>query len=126
MNIPYQEFYKVIEFGQALDETACDRLEEALLNMGILDAVVVDEQYKEQVLRHEKGCGDRYLFAGKKTAGRSLLDVLELNEDVNDLFSSPRLTKILGSIAYDTEADMAVLPDGTYRMGVIAGTVAGE
>lgn len=126
MNIPYQEFYKVIEFGQALDETACDRLEEALLNMGILDAVVVDEQYKEQVLRSEKGCGDRYLFAGKKTAGRSLLDVLELNEDVNDLFSSPRLTKILGSIAYDTEADMAVLPDGTYRMGVIAGTVTGE
>ena len=51
MNIPYQEFYKVIEFGQKLDETACSRLEEALLCMGILDAVVVEEQYKEQVLQ---------------------------------------------------------------------------
>lgn len=126
MNIPYQEFYKVIEFGAELDETACSRLEEALLCMGILDAVVVEEQYKEQVLQWEKGCEDRYLFAGNKQAEKSLLDVLELNEDMNDIFSSQRLTKILGSIAYDTDADMAVLPDGTYRMGVLTGTVTGE
>ena len=63
MNIPYQEFYKVIEFGTELDETACSRLEEALLSMGILDAIVVDEQYKEQVLQWAAGCEDRYFFA---------------------------------------------------------------
>lgn len=126
MNIPYQEFYKVIEFGEELDETACSRLEEALLRMGILDAVVVEEQYKEQVLQWEKGCEDRYLFAGSNHAEKSLLDVLELNEDINDIFSNQRLTKILGSIAYNTEADLAVLPDGTYRMGVLNGTVSGE
>ena len=40
--IPYQEFYKVIEFGSELDEDACNHLEEALLKMGILDAIVVD------------------------------------------------------------------------------------
>lgn len=34
--IPYQEFYKVIEFGSELDEDACNHLEEALLKMGIL------------------------------------------------------------------------------------------
>ena len=37
--IPYQEFYKVIEFGSELDEDACNHLEEALLKMGILDAI---------------------------------------------------------------------------------------
>lgn len=95
MNIPYQEFYKVIEFGQKLDETACSRLEEALLRMGILDAIIVDEEYKEQVLQWEKGCEDRYLFAGNKHAEKSLLDILELNEELNDIFSSQRLTKIL-------------------------------
>ena len=59
--IPYQEFYKVIEFGKQLDEKACNFLEEALLKMGILDAIVVDEQYKEQVLVPAKGCEDCYL-----------------------------------------------------------------
>ena len=126
MNIPYQEFYKVIEFGQELDETACSRLEEALLRMGILDAIIVDEQYKEQVLQWEKGCEDRYLFAGNKHAEKSLLDILELNEELNDIFSSQRLTKILGNIAYDTESEMTIQPDGTYRMGVLTGTVTGE
>lgn len=126
MNIPYQEFYKVIEFGQKLDETACSRLEEALLRMGILDAIIVDEEYKEQVLQWEKGCEDRYLFAGNKHAEKSLLDILELNEELNDIFSSQRLTKILGNIAYDTESEMTIQPDGTYRMGVLTGTVTGS
>ena len=33
-----RKFYKVIEFGNNLDEKECNRLEEALLKMGILDA----------------------------------------------------------------------------------------
>lgn len=108
LEIPYQEFYKVIEFGDNLDEEDCNRLEEALLKMGILDALVIDEQYKEQVLHLKQGCEDHYLFSCKNVQkelqpGKSLLDVLELNEEVNDIFSNQRLTGILGSIAYDNE-----------------------
>ena len=131
LGIPYQEFYKVIEFGDNLEEEACNRLEEALLKMGILDALVIDEQYKEQVLKTEKGCEDHYLFICKNSQknlqpDRSLLDVLELNEEVNDIFSNQRLTGILGSIAYDSESLFTVAEDGTYGMGVLAGTVTGE
>ena len=131
LGIPYQEFYKVIEFGNNLDEEDCNRLEEALLKMGILDALVIDEQYKEQVLHLEQGCEDHYLFSCKNVQkelqpGKSLLDVLELNEEVNDIFSNQRLTGILGSIAYDNESMITVAEDGTYRIGVLAGTVTGE
>lgn len=129
--IPYQEFYKVIEFGDSLSEEGCNRLEEALLKMGILDALIIDEQYKEEVLKLEAGCEDRYLFVcskGQKDLHPeiSLLDVLELNEEVNDIFSNQRLTGILGSIAYDGESMINVRADGTYQMGVLAGTVTGE
>ena len=126
MGIPYHEFYKVIEFGTELDEAACDRLEEALLKMGILDAAVVDERYRKQVLQHTDGCEDRYLFTGTVTTGRTLLDVLELNDDVNDIFSNQRLTGILGAIAYDGDGATAVSEDGAYSMGVLTGTVAGD
>ena len=125
MGIPYHEFYKVIEFGTELDEDACDRLEEALLKMGILDAAVIDEHYREQVLQHAEGCEDRYLFTGTANAGRSLLDVLELNDDVNDLFSNQRLTGILESISYDCDGTTSISEDGTYSMGVLTGTVSG-
>ena len=32
----------------------------------------------------------------------------------------------MGNIAYDTESEMTIQPDGTYRMGVLTGTVTGE
>ena len=54
------------------------------------------------------------------------MDVLELNEEVNDIFSNQRLTKILSSIAYGGENEVSVSEDGSYHMGVLAGTVTGE
>lgn len=124
--IPYQEFYKVIEFDTGLSDEACNHLEEALLKMGILDAIVVDEQYKEQVLKQTAGCEDHYLFASKAVEGKSLLDVLELNDEVNDIFSNQRLTGILSNISYDEANDISIMADGTYHMGVLSGTITGE
>ena len=160
--IPYQEFYRVVEFGQQIagDQETCGRLEEALLEMGILDALVIEEQYREQVLKADPGCADRYLFVQPHHAEESLLDVLDLNDSVNDIFFNQRITGILRNIALaggrenpaaegkhaswtdaaradEARADMAytlsagpamtaVYPDGSYRIGVVSGTVSGE
>lgn len=125
LGIPYQEFYKVIEFSDALSETECNRLEEALQQMGILDALVIEEQYREQALALTEGCEDRYLFVQPSHKGRSLLDVLELNDSVNDIFSNQRLTGILSDIAYGEEGVLSVSPEGVYQMGVLTGTITG-
>ena len=61
---------------------------------GDSDALVVDASYREQVLTMEEGCEDRYLFVQKSYSGKSLLDVLELNDSMNDIFSNQRLTGI--------------------------------
>lgn len=126
LGIPYQEFYKVIEFGKELNEEAQNRLEEALLHMGILDAVIVDEQYKEQVLAPAAGCEDTYLFTNEKRAAHSLLDVLRLNQEVNDIFSNQRITELLSNIAYGEDGVISITSGGVYRMGVVTGTITGE
>ena len=126
LNIPYQEFYKLLEFGQRLDKTSCDRLEEALLHMGILDALVIDEQYKERVLSLDVGCCDKYLFVKRQRAEKSILDVLELNDAVSDIFMNQRITGILENIAYDMDGMTAISADGCYQMGVLTGTITGE
>lgn len=126
LGIPYHEFYKVIEFGNAMDETACNHLEEALLNMGILDALVVEEQYREQVLTQAAGCEERYLFVQSYQPERSLLDVLELNDEVNNIFSNRRLTGILSNIAYEDSGVVSIRKDGSYQLGIINGTITGE
>ena len=43
-------------------------------------------KYKEQVLVPAKGCEDCYFVASESSVEKSLLDVLELNEEVNDIF----------------------------------------
>ena len=148
--IPYQEFYKVVEFGREMsgDPKRCGRLEEALLEMGILDALVIEEQYRDQVMEADPGCADRYLFVQPHYAEKSLLDVLDLNDSVNDIFMNQRITGILGNIAMSERLDeaegagsggsahggsagigasmTAVRPDGSYQIGVVSGTVSGE
>lgn len=135
LGIPFHELYKVLEFGENLDKEACDRLEEALLQMGILDALVVDEEYREQVLSMDPGSCDRYLFVQKGSAEKSLLDVLDFNDSVNDLFFNQKLIGILKNISYRGAGDSllqgqeetaVIMSDGTYRLGVVTGTVTGE
>lgn len=125
-NIPYLEFYKVLEFGPELDKRACDRLEEALLRMGILDALVVEEQYREEILSLNTGGCDKYLFVQEQHVENSILNVLELNDLVNDIFFNQRIINILGNIAYDGQGVTSISKDGTYRLGVLTGTVMGN
>lgn len=125
-NIAYKELYKVLEFGQELSKEDCDRLEEALSAMGLLDALVVDESLREQVMRADPGCCDRYLFSGEKRAEKSLLDVLDFSDAVSDLFQNQQMVRILESIAYDGEGMTKIARDGTYQIGILSGTVTGE
>ena len=128
--IPYDEFYKVLEFGQSLSKEDCDHLEEALVHMGILDALVIDEMYKDQVLQMDPGCCDKYLFVTHDHPDKSLLDVLDLNDLANDIFSNQRITGILAGIGYLSRADIrsgqtAIFKDGTYQIGALSGTISG-
>lgn len=123
--IPYVEFYKVIEFGKQLDMAACNHLEEALDQMGILDALIVEEQYRSQVLQMDAGSCDRYLFVEKQHVEHSLLDYLELNDYVNDIFWNQRITGILNNISYYEAGNTAILEDGVYTIGAITGTITG-
>ena len=69
--------------------------------MGILDALVIDEQYRDQVLEADPGCADKYLFVPPRVRdSKSLLDFLDLDESVEDLFANQRITGILNGIAY--------------------------
>lgn len=60
----------------SVSDEVCNHLEEALLKMGILDALVVDESYQDTVLSMYEGGCDRYLFTTQKRAEHSLLDLL--------------------------------------------------
>jgi len=126
MGVSFHELYRLLDFADDLPDDIRDRLEETLLRMGILDALVVDEKDREKVLAFSEGNADRYLFVTKEKPARSLLDVLTPDLEGGDIFLNHRATEILGNIAYESDGVTAAWADGTWRMGILSGTVTGQ
>ena len=127
--IPYHAFYKTLEFADSLDDETRNRIEEAMLEMGLLDALVIEESYREEVLRLDPGACDRYIFVRKnagKILGKTVLDVLTLNDSVNTVFLNMEMTDILSHISMEGDAETVISADGSWRNGVLAGTISGE
>ena len=120
--IPYFQFYKTIEFDQILEEERRNHLEEALLEMGILDALIVPKEYREQVYALDKGVCDRYLFSDVAHVRESLQEVLEVENGGNDILFYQNISNILSAIGSgDTHAehgDSWIDANGNYRIGV--------
>ncbi len=124
--IPYLQFYKAVDFGEGLEEKQASRLEEALLAMGILDALIVPARYRETIEALGEGVCDRYIFGDAAQVKQNLLAFLEADRGEEDV------SHILASIGVCRKgmspegADTWVDERGHYRIGVLEGTVTGE
>ena len=65
-----------------------------MLEMGILDALIVPKEYREQVYALDKGVCDRYLFSDVAHVRESLQEVLEVENGENDIFVFIRIFPI--------------------------------
>lgn len=128
LGVPYTPFYKLIDFNSSMNDDARDRLEEALLEMGVLDALVVEENWRERVLAVDPGCADRYLFVQPKRADDSLKTQLILDPSVQDLFAYQNLNGILEGISWGKDCLTATVVhvDGSYQIGAVTGTISGS
>lgn len=127
LGIPCYPFYEVVDFDPGMDAQACARLEEALEQMGILDALIVPEEYREQVLATDPGMCDRYLFGDGKKTGESILSCFSVDNPQQDILLYQQIAPVLEQIGFQiSSADTWVGADGHYRIGVLEGTVAGQ
>lgn len=144
--IPFLQFYKTIDFESHLEEKQASRLEEALLSMGILDALIVPAEYRDTIEALDEGGCDRYIFSDNVHVKRNLLELLDVDNGENDILKYQSISNILSSIGVfkketglnhgmtrtagqGSEADCGstwVDEKGNYRLGVLEGTVTGE
>ncbi len=123
--IPYLQFYKAVDFGQTLDEEQASRVEEALLEMGILDALIVSEEYREQIQKLDPGVCDRYLFSDVAHVKQNLLELLDVDNEENDILRYQGIANILSSIGVQSgeKGSTWIDTEGNYQIGVLEGTV---
>ena len=97
--------------------------------MGLRHALVIEENYREEVLRLDPGACDHYIFVRKnagKILGKTALDMLTLNDSVNTVFLNMEMTDILSHISMEDNAETVISANGSWRNGVLAGTISGE
>lgn len=126
--IPYLQFYKTVDFGGNLTEAQRNGLEEALLETGLLDALIIPSEYREHVFALDPGVCDKYIFDDIVHVQQNMTELLEVDNAENDILLYQNITHILSSIGFgQTTAgefcSSMIDADGNYRMGVLEGTI---
>ncbi len=142
--IPYVQFYKAVDFDKSLSDEQASYLEEALLQMGILDALIISEEYRERVLDIDEGLCDKYIFTDVQSVKDNLLNVLDIDNADSDINLYQNVYSVLSAVgskclnsiqhsdeikdtdAYNNfESDIStwIAKDGKYRLGILEGTI---
>lgn len=129
--IPYVPFYQTIDFQNDLSDTDINLLEELLLEAGLLDALVVPQKYKKEVLQHEQGVQDRYLFVDDVQGWSDLTAYLKTavhkEEEWDEQDLRAHIEGIVQGVTNKGVSTSGILSqEGFYHAGPLYGTVSGE
>ncbi|WP_071459667.1 TIGR02680 family protein [Bacillus massilinigeriensis] len=117
--IDFLPLYKAVDFKEDVTDETRERIESALLDAGLLDALIT---HQESNVFH-----DKILKPAKQEAKRSLLRFLTPDVPDSSNISEKRIRAILTSIEYSekvseqTESHTVIRSNGRYQIGPIEG-----
>lgn len=129
--IPFLPFYKTIDFESQLTKEQASGLEEMLLEMGLLNALIIPAEYRKKVLQLDKGVCDKYIFSDVRHIKENLNTILDVDNGENDILFYQTVSNILSSIgvfSLDEQDSGSTWIDlsGHYKIGVLEGTITRE
>lgn len=121
-NIPFVEFYNAVDFKKELDEKERGNLEAALLDMGILDALIIPKEYIEKIKQIDVDFVDKYLFENPVEFKHDLTQSLEVKLSHMIGMKEETVYNVLKSIMVeDKNSDTYVNEKGEYKIGLLCG-----
>lgn len=118
--IPYIPLYKAVDFIRELSDETRGRLEEALVDMGLIDALIIPPSYKNKVLEMDINMADKYIFPSPKYLMHDLSELLKPENIEVKGITSADIDNVLKSILLD-EGTTYLNEDGEYGIGIIRG-----
>ncbi len=115
--IPHAAFYEAVDFSADLPQHARDRLEAQLMDAGLLDALIVPNEYHEQIQSLLEDYPDSFLIPGEPVAD----PVTSLVPDPDSPLSALAAICLNSISQSDMNATAAFMPDGRFRNGIIQG-----
>ncbi|MBN8208909.1 TIGR02680 family protein [Bacillus sp. NTK071] len=115
-NVGFAPFYTVVEFQEHVSETVQNRIEAALLDTGILDALIVNQRV---AAKH-----DRILEANPTMMAHTLADFLKPDLHDECAISAEKIDDVLRSIVIGDQGEgevISIQEDGRYKIGTLSG-----
>lgn len=122
-NIPYLEFYKCYSFRDDIKEEDKIKLEGALYEMGIVEALIVPSVYKEDIEKVVKNKSYKILFSGNKACNNNIEKYFKIEESEFNFKYLNEVKSILLSIGMEIDNNNSTIisNDFTYKLGIING-----
>lgn len=123
-------FYKAIDFADRLNDEQRNRLEEALYRMGVLNALIVEEEDRSRIESLDQGTCDTYIYGSVEHVKNNMLELLNIDNEENDILFYQKISNVLSSIGYissnEKEVSTWIRENGNFKIGILEGTITGN
>lgn len=125
-NIPYVPLYRAVDFQPETDEETKGAVEKALIDMGIIDALIVPAAYKDRIFEMDKQMADKYLSASPKFLSFDLSCFLRPENLEIPGITKEDIDNVLKSIFLDESSGSTYMDEtGRYGIGILKGRAGG-
>ncbi|TDT57246.1 TIGR02680 family protein [Fonticella tunisiensis] len=120
--IPYIPLYRAVDFREDLSDEVKGRIEEALMDMGLLDALIVPSSFKSRVLETDSDMADKYIFPSPGFLMHDLSELLRPEKIDVEGITAVDIDNVLKSILIDEESSRTYINEkGEYGIGILKG-----
>ncbi|SFU53655.1 Chromosome segregation ATPase [Clostridium sp. DSM 8431] len=121
--LPYEEFYKLVDFNESLTEEEKNSLEAKLFNMGILTSIVVPLEFKKKAEELLKDLNVKIISSGLEEEENNITKYLKLDDSKFNKDYKNDTIGILKSISIKELGKNKTLVnlDSSYTIGIIKG-----
>lgn len=124
LKIPFIPLYKAVDFNDDIDEIRKGIIEEALVEMGLLDALIIPKKHMNEVLKMDNSICDKYIFSEPSYLSYELSKIMHVDKSHKDVFDN--IDDVLKSILIDENKNTFISEDGIYGLGILRGKVTGS
>ncbi len=125
LGIPHVPLYKALDFASGVDQKTRAAIEEAMADMGILDALILPASQREKIQAMPELCGDHYLFPEPQFMVHSINQYLQVDEALEGI-DREAAASVLNSILIDQSHHTHLDEKGNYRLGILWGRATGK
>lgn len=125
--VPFVPFYMAVDFRDDVPADIRGRLEEALIDMGLLDALIVPQKFEDRLMGMGDDMGDRYIFPKPQFFRQELSLLLKPVVPEGSGITYEDIDNALKSIMLDSDKECAYINEkGEYSVGLIKGKTSRE